>query len=61
MDRTTLLKELKRIVPIFDATRENVVGTIDVTSEQPNAFDLQTQGLFEECAELLTPLWRASH
>jgi L-methionine (R)-S-oxide reductase len=49
------------IVPIFDATRENVVGTIDVASEQPNAFGLQTQGLLEECAELLTPLWRASH
>jgi len=49
------------IVPIFDSTRENVVGTIDVECEQPNAFDLQTQGLLEECAELLTPLWRASH
>jgi putative methionine-R-sulfoxide reductase with GAF domain len=49
------------IVPIFDATQENVVGTIDVESEQPNAFDLQTQGLLEECAELLTPFWRASH
>lgn len=49
------------IVPIFDSTRENVVGTIDVESEQPNAFDPQTQGLLEECAELLTPLWRASH
>jgi L-methionine (R)-S-oxide reductase len=49
------------IVPIFDAAREIVVGTIDVESEQPNAFDPQTQGLLEECAELLTPLWRASH
>jgi GAF domain-containing protein len=49
------------IVPIFDTTRENVVGTIDVESAQPNAFDRQTQGLLEECAELLTPLWRASH
>jgi L-methionine (R)-S-oxide reductase len=49
------------IVPIFDATRENVVGTIDVESEQPNAFDPPTQGLLEECAELLTPLWPASH
>lgn len=49
------------IVPIFDSTRENVVATIDVESEQPNAFDPQTQGPLEECAELLTPLWRASH
>ena len=49
------------IVPIFDSTRENVVGTIDVESEQPNAFDPQTEGLLEECAELLAPLWRASH
>jgi L-methionine (R)-S-oxide reductase len=49
------------IVPIFDLTRENVVGTIDVESEQPAAFDPRTQGLLEGCAELLTPLWRASH
>jgi L-methionine (R)-S-oxide reductase len=49
------------IVPIFDAARENVVGTVDVESEQPNAFDPRTQGLLEECAELLRPLWRASH
>jgi putative methionine-R-sulfoxide reductase with GAF domain len=49
------------IVPIFESTPENVVGTIDVASEQPNAFDLQTPDLWEECAELLTPLWRASH
>jgi L-methionine (R)-S-oxide reductase len=49
------------IVPIFDATGENVVGTIDVESAQPNAFDLQTQGLLEECADVLDPLWRASH
>jgi putative methionine-R-sulfoxide reductase with GAF domain len=49
------------IVPIFDAGRENVVGTIDVESEQPNAFDPQTQGLLEECAELLRPLWPAWH
>jgi L-methionine (R)-S-oxide reductase len=48
------------IVPIFDLTRENVVGTIDVESEQPAAFDPRTEGLLEACAELLTPLWRAS-
>jgi L-methionine (R)-S-oxide reductase len=49
------------IVPIFDAGREHVVGTIDIESEQPNAFDPRTQGLLEACAELLRPLWRASH
>jgi len=44
------------IVPILDSARENVVGAIDVESEQPNAFDPQTQGLLKECAERLRPL-----
>ncbi len=48
------------IVPIFDPRREQVVGTIDIESEQPDAFDPRTQGLLEACAELLRPLWRAS-
>jgi L-methionine (R)-S-oxide reductase len=47
------------IVPIFDPAREKVVGTIDVESEQENAFDSHTQGVLEDCAELLRPLWLA--
>ena len=49
------------IVPIFDSAQKNVVGTIDIESEQPNAFDPRTQGLLEECAELLRPWWQATH
>ena len=47
------------IVPIFDHLREKVIATIDVESEQQNAFDSQTQRELEDCAELLRPLWPA--
>jgi GAF domain-containing protein len=45
------------IVPVFDADGENVVGTIDVESEGPDAFDRETQALLEACAMLLRPFW----
>jgi len=48
------------IVPIFGAASRAVVGTIDVESEQPNAFDAKAQSLLEDCAELLRPLWQAA-
>ena len=48
------------IVPIFGAASQAVVGTIDVESEQPNAFDAKAQSLLEDCAELLRPLWQGS-
>lgn len=48
------------IVPIFGAANQAVVGTIDVESEQPNAFDAKAQNLLEDCAELLRPLWPAA-
>jgi L-methionine (R)-S-oxide reductase len=44
------------IVPIFD-DREQVVGTIDVESERPNAFDKDTEQLLQDCAVLLRPLF----
>ena len=45
------------IVPVLDLTGETVIGTIDVESEQPNAFNPETQSLLESCATALKPLW----
>jgi L-methionine (R)-S-oxide reductase len=45
------------IVPIFDAGRGNVVGTIDVESEQANAFDQETENALVGCADVIAPLW----
>jgi L-methionine (R)-S-oxide reductase len=47
------------IVPVFDAEANNVVGTIDVESEQPNAFSKEIQDLLESCSPVIRPLWRA--
>ncbi len=44
------------IVPILNDQGE-VVGTIDVESEQANAFDRSTERLLEDCAVLLRPLF----
>jgi L-methionine (R)-S-oxide reductase len=46
------------IVPIFDVKGEDVIGTIDIESEQRNAFDADTQKLLEECAKEIAALWR---
>jgi GAF domain-containing protein len=46
------------IVPVFDSARENVVGTIDIESVAPNAFDNQTQELLETCSDLIGALWQ---
>lgn len=45
------------IVPVVDATRDRVIGTIDVESEHRNAFDSKAQALLEECARLLADFW----
>jgi L-methionine (R)-S-oxide reductase len=45
------------IVPILDAARENVLGTIDVESKDLNAFDSSAQTFLEECAAVLKGLW----
>jgi L-methionine (R)-S-oxide reductase len=45
------------IVPIFDAGRVKVVGTIDVESELVNAFDEETEQLLASCAGIIAPLW----
>lgn len=46
------------IVPVFDSSRENIVGTIDVESNEPNAFSEDVQALLEDCAAVIRPLWR---
>ncbi|HTG58574.1 MAG TPA: GAF domain-containing protein, partial [Terriglobia bacterium] len=45
------------IVPVFDAARENVVGTIDVESETRHAFTREVQVLLEACSDVIRPLW----
>ena len=46
------------IVPIFDAGRGDVVGTIDVESEQANAFDQETEKVLVACADVIASLWK---
>ena len=45
------------IVPVLDAAGDRVLGTIDVESERPNAFDSVAQERLEQCADVLQPLW----
>lgn len=45
------------IVPIFDKSDENVIGTIDIESEFRNAFDNNTQEFLEACSKAIQPLW----
>jgi L-methionine (R)-S-oxide reductase len=45
------------IVPVFDEEGKSVVGTIDVESEAPNAFNKDVQDLLEACSVVLQPLW----
>jgi putative methionine-R-sulfoxide reductase with GAF domain len=46
------------IVPILDADRAGVVGTIDVESERAHAFDEETDRVLVACADMIAPLWR---
>jgi L-methionine (R)-S-oxide reductase len=45
------------IVPILDNRGSIVVGTIDVESERPNAFDAVAEQLLQNYAELLRAFW----
>ncbi len=45
------------IVPVLDEAGQNVLGTIDIESEQPDAFDPATQSCIEKCARALLPFW----
>jgi L-methionine (R)-S-oxide reductase len=45
------------IVPVLDATDSYVIGTLDIESELPEAFDAVAQGRLEECALVLKRFW----
>ena len=45
------------IVPVFDRERRTVIGTIDVESEEPNAFSREVEALLQACSEVIRPLW----
>jgi putative methionine-R-sulfoxide reductase with GAF domain len=45
------------IVPVFAEASGCVVGTIDVESENVNAFDPASQRFLEDCAEAIRSLW----
>jgi L-methionine (R)-S-oxide reductase len=49
------------IVPILDDTGDHVIGTIDVESEQLNAFDSEAQALLEESANVLWKFWSSGN
>jgi L-methionine (R)-S-oxide reductase len=49
----TTLSEI--IIPVMDGSR--VVGTIDVESEEADAFSGEDQKMLEECARVALPLW----
>jgi len=46
------------IVPVFDQSGENVIGTIDVESAELNAFGADAETVLEACSEVLQPLWQ---
>ena len=45
------------VVPVFDTDGKTVKGTIDVESEQENAFGKEDAGFLEECATSIQLLW----
>jgi len=49
------------IVPVFDQAGNRVLGTIDVESEEPNAFTKDIEDLLEACSKLIRPLWDYPH
>lgn len=46
------------VVPVLDRMGNHVVGTIDVESERPAAFDHAAQTQLEECAIALRDFWQ---
>jgi len=52
----TTLSEI--VIPVLDEKTGAVVGTIDVESEQANAFSLEDQKVLEACARVVSLLWR---
>jgi putative methionine-R-sulfoxide reductase with GAF domain len=46
------------VVPVLDATSGQVVGLLGVESGIPDALGEEDRRSLEQCAALLTPLWR---
>lgn len=46
------------IVPVFDVEGNRVIGTMDVESEEPNAFNQDMQDLLQACSVVIRPLWQ---
>ena len=45
------------IVPVIDPVTRDVVGTIDVASNRPDAFGIEDRDLVEDCARAMLGLW----
>lgn len=45
------------IVPVFAPGEDRVIGSVDVESEQANAFGPRDQQMIEQCAQAALPLW----
>jgi L-methionine (R)-S-oxide reductase len=45
------------VVPVFARDSKDVKGTIDVESENENAFDKEDAVFLEDCAKAIQPLW----
>src|SRR4029079_607103 len=45
------------VVPVFDKTGKQIVGTIDVEGEKTNAFSDDDVKFLEDCAKKIAELW----
>ncbi len=45
------------VLPVLSSISGRVVGTLDVESELPDAFNSEIQGQLEQCAVLLSRFW----
>ncbi len=45
------------IVPVLAPGEDRVIGTVDVESENANAFSARDQQMIEQCAQAALPLW----
>ena len=45
------------VVPVFDRTGKQIVGTIDVEGEKTNAFSDDDVKFLEDCARQISELW----
>jgi L-methionine (R)-S-oxide reductase len=48
------------IVPVVDRRTRAVVGTIDVESDRPNAFEERDRDLLERCAAAIAPIFEVN-